>query len=344
MFECGLKMLAKKTVNETGRKHWKRRLRVGAGLVLLAFVVLNAIAYRHVWTMTHFASSGIRTLKPEALTPLQKLKVLFAGVTLPRPINLQTPSDFEMPYENVSLTNSRGIRLEAWRIRHPDSKGTVILFHGYGASKDILLPAARQFREQAYETLLVDFYGCGGSLGNETSIGFHEADDVLAAFQFARSQSLRQPVILYGVSMGAAAILTAVHRHRIEPEGLILECPFDRLLSTVQNRFRAMRLPTFPSAQLLVFWGGFQQGYNGFEFNPADYMREVTCPVLLLHGERDPRVTLPQMNRLVQNMNASSRYKVFAGLEHQSYVEARPDEWHRCVEEFLMPIRQSHAE
>jgi uncharacterized protein len=342
--EGGAMVFLKQTSNATRQKKCKHWLGVCGGLVLLTFMALNAIAYMHVWTMTHFARGGKRTPKPEALPSLQKLKVLFAGVTLPRPMNRQTPTDFELPYENLSLANSQSVRLKAWRIRHPDSKGTVILFHSYGASKDSLLPAARQFHELNYETLLVDFYGSGGSPGNETSIGFHEADDVLAAFQFARRQSPPQPVMLYGVSMGAAAILAAVHRHKIEPDALILECPFDRLLSTVQNRFRAMSLPSFPSSQLMVFWGGFQQGYNGFKFNPADYMREVHCPVLLLHGERDPRVTLPQMNRLAQNMNASGRYKVFAGLEHQSYIAARPDEWRQCVMDFLMTIRRAHAE
>jgi uncharacterized protein len=325
------------------KQHRKCRRWIGAGLVLMAFIALNAIAYRHVWTMTHFADGGPRTLKPEALNSLQKLKVLFTGVTLPRPVNLKTPHDFEMPFEKVMLANSRGIQLEAWRIRRPDSKGTVILFHAYTAGKDSLLSAAKQFHTLGYEAWLVDFYGSGGSAGSETSIGFHEADDVRAAYQSARRRSAKPPVILYGVSMGAAAILAAVHRYPIDADALILECPFDRLLSTVQNRFRAMSLPAFPSAQLLVFWGGIQQGYNGFKFNPADYMAEVRCPVLLLHGENDRRVTLKQMNRLAQNLNASSRYKIFAGLEHQSYVDAQPDAWRQWVAEFLAAIRRPQA-
>jgi hypothetical protein len=41
----------------------------------------------------------------------------------------------------------------------------------------------------------------------------------------------------------AAAILRAVSAHELSPDALILECPFDRLLTTVQNRFAAMRLP-----------------------------------------------------------------------------------------------------
>ena len=264
------------------------------GLVLLAFVLLNAMAYMHARAMTHFVSGGERTEKPEALTFSQKLQVLLEGVEMPRPVNRKNPADFGLAFDTMALTNLHGIRLEAWRIRQPSSKGMVLMFHGYGASKDSLLPAAKEFSEMGYETMLVDFYGSGGSQGNETSVGFHEADDVFAAFQFARQQSPDRPVVLYGSSMGAAAVLRAVHAHQIDPDALILECPFDRLLSTVQNRFKAMQVPAFPCAQLLVFWGGLQQGYNGFQFNPAEYASEVRCPVLLLHGDKDSRVTLAQ--------------------------------------------------
>ena len=317
---------------------WKRWLRFGAGFLLAAFIALNGMAYMHARAMTHFVSGGEKTPEPESLTLLQKLKVLGMGVRVPRPVNRQTPSDFGLTYETVTLTNARHIQLEAWLIRRPASRGMVLLFHGYTACKDSLLPAAVEFHQMGYDTLLVDFYGSGGSQGNETSVGVHEADDVLAACQWARRHSPDQPVILYGVSMGAAAILRAVHVDHIDPDAIILECPFDRLLSTVQNRFHAMHLPSFPSAQLLVFWGGVQQGYNGFGFNPAEYAREVHCPVLLLHGEKDPRVTLPQMNRLAKNLNSASRYHVFAGLGHQSYVSAQPEVWHNCVTDFLASV------
>jgi uncharacterized protein len=318
------------------KKCWKRLLKIFAGLVLSAFITLNAIAYMHVHAMTHFVDGGHRTSNPEALGYLNKIKILFTGVTVPRPVNLETPKGYDMPFETLALTNKRGLRLEAWLTTCANAKGTVILFHGYAAGKDSQLPAAAQFDTLEYETLLVDFYGSGGSQGNETSIGYHEADDVLAAFQFARRRSPRQPIILFGTSMGAAAVLAAIHRYNIDPDALILECPFDRMLSTVQNRFRIMQVPSFPSAQLLILWGGIHLGFNGFNYNPADYMREVRCPVLLMHGEKDRYVTLTQMNRLAQNLNPSSRCKIFAGLEHQSYVSAQPEEWSRCVAEFLL--------
>jgi hypothetical protein len=86
--------------------------------------------------------------------------------------------------------------------------------------------------------------------------------------------------------MGAAAILRAVHAHAIQPDGVILEAVFDTLLNTVRHRFRAMQVPAFPSAELLVFWGGRQWGFDGFEHNPSGYAASVHCPTLLMHGAR----------------------------------------------------------
>jgi len=317
------------------RPAWKRGLKFALGLGVAGFVGLNGLAYLHARAMTHYAPGGVRTQRPEALTLLQKIKVLTVGVRLPRPANDKTPADFGLPSETVTFTGAHGLRLEAWLIKQPASRGTVLLFHGYGSSKSALLLAAQDFTRMGYDALLVDHFGSGGSAGNTTSIGYHEADDVAAAFRFVREREPGRPVVLYGVSMGAVAILRAVAAHGIAPEAVVLECPFDRLLTTAQNRFAAMGLPAFPAAPLLVFWGGVQGGFDGLGFIPAESARQVRCPVLVMHGERDPRVTLPQMEQLVQNLNPSRQFKVFPGLAHQSYIAAAPDAWHGSVQDFL---------
>ena len=288
--------------------------------------------------MMRFSADKERTQEPEKLSIWQKAKVIVVGVNIPRPINRKTPADFGLSYETVNFMGAHGLQLEAWRVRHAEAKGTVILFHGYTASKDSLLPAAQEFSTLGYDTLLVDFYGSGGSAGNETSVGYYEGDDVAAAFRFARENQPGGPVILYGISMGAAAVLRAVHAHDIRPDALILECPFDRLLTTVQNRFAAMHLPSFPAAQLLVFWGGVQQGFNGFNYNPADYLRAASCPVLLMHGGEDSRVKLSEANNLARNLNERSSFKVFPGVPHQSYVVDQAEEWRASVGELLQKL------
>lgn len=83
-------------------------------------------------------------------------------------------------------------------------------------------------------------------------------DDVAGSMAYVRAISPHQPLILYGQSMGGAAIMRAIDVNDIQPDAIIIEAVFDKMLSTVQNRFSAMGLPSFPGAHLLVFWGGVQ--------------------------------------------------------------------------------------
>jgi pimeloyl-ACP methyl ester carboxylesterase len=135
--------------------------------------------------------------------------------------------------------------------------------------------------------------------------------------------------------MGSAAILRACQQALIHPACLVLECPFDRLLSTVENRFTLMGLPSFPFARLLVFWGGLEQGFNGLDHNPREYARAVTCPTLFLHGEDDPRVTKPQAEDIFNQLSGPKHLELFEHVGHQSFLSARPERWKHCVQAFL---------
>jgi alpha-beta hydrolase superfamily lysophospholipase len=313
----------------------RRKLKIAGVLAVLLVVAINAVAFLHARAMTHFVALGERTPPPEQMTTGQKLRVLFAGVRVPRPENRQTPREVGLDFETVNFAGAGGIQLEAWHTRPPAPRGIVLLFHGYSASKESLLAAAQVFHELGCETLLVDFYGSGGSGGNGTSIGYHEAADVAAAYAWAQKRPGRPPIFLYGASMGAAAILRAVHVQGIEPAALILECPFDRLLTTTRNRFTAMHLPSFPFAQLLVFWGGVQEGFNGFKHNPAVYARSAHCPTLLLSGERDPRVTVEQIRNIFDQLSGARSLAIIRNLGHGSAVSPQHTKGRQSVRTFL---------
>jgi alpha-beta hydrolase superfamily lysophospholipase len=194
-----------------------------------------------------------------------------------------------------------------------------------------------------YACFLVDFPGSGGSAGRATTIGYREADDVARAADYVRGRWPGRRLLLYGQSMGSAAILRALAVHKVAAGAAVLECPFDRLLSTVKARFAVLGVPAFPYAQLLVLWGGWQLGFNGFRHNPVDYARGVTCPVLLLHGTNDPRVTRAQVESIYRNLRGDRRIHYFDGLEHESYVLHRPQEWKECVGGFLSTALSSSA-
>ena len=312
------------------RAHPKSSLAWGGGLIFLA---MNAVAFMHAWRFTHYGESGERTGRPESLSFWTKGRLLLTGVSVPRPLNSARPG---RPFETHFFSTSDGLTLEAWHIPHPAPKGMVLMFHGYGGVKSHLLAEADAVHAMGFDTFLVDFRGCGGSDGSETSIGFHEADDVAAALAFVRSELGAGKVFLFARSMGSAAVLRAVAVHDLKPDGIIVACPFDRLSTTVKNRFRAMGAPTFPGTQLLLFWGGVQQGFWGFDHNPVEFAAGVSCPTLHLQGDEDSRVTPEQARSIFENLAGPKTYVEFKEVGHnRSYLASDPETWIRVVSTFL---------
>jgi hypothetical protein len=345
----------------------KRRLTILLALLLGGFVAWNAVAYRQAWAMMHFTADNIRTEKPENLALGQKIKVLFCGVKLPRPHASLSPDTVGPACRAVTIPGANGIKLGAWycpappeggtpnsvrwpgaspstlpvgssafpRLPGPASNPLVILFHGYSGDKTGLVPEARAFLDMGCSVLLVDFRGSGDSSESYTTVGFYEAEDVAAAADYARKQLPPARTILYGDSMGAAAILRAVAGCGAQPDAIIVEGIFDKMLNTVRHRFEVMGVPAFPSAQLLVFWGGVQFGFNGFAHNPVQYAAAVRCPILFLHGAADPRAHLEDARRVFAAVSAPKRFQEFPNLGHESAVARFPAGWKAAVGQFL---------
>ena len=309
-----------------------RLLRRGLWALGLGLVALNAVVALHAWRFTHLsASDGPRTLNPEQLTRAERLKVLLTGLRNPKPINLGPPA---FPYEDVVLRSKNG-RLAAWFGPLPAARGVVILCHGYTSDRSRLRPEAGYFRRLGYAVLLLDFSGNGASAGYQTTVGYREADDVVAAYKWAQARQPGRPVVLYGVSMGAVAILRAEAKLGLRPAANILECPYGSMLQTARNRFIAMRLPPFPLANLLVLWGSLENGYWAFGLNAGEYARRVPTPTLLLWGTADPRVTRAETDTIFAHLAGPRQRVDFAGTGHEPYWPRHPRQWQEAVARFL---------
>ncbi|MBN1670011.1 MAG: alpha/beta fold hydrolase [Kiritimatiellae bacterium] len=310
-----------------------------AVLALAGFVLLNASAFMHAYRMTHFAQAGTRTASPERLSVVQKAGVLLTGVRIPKPRLGGSPADHGLSGEEVRLTTPDGIDVAAWHVPVQDGLGTVVLFHGYTSCKAALLPQAKLFHALRWDALLVDFRGCGDSSGRVTTLGALEARDVAAAVDWLRLRRPGRPIVLFGRSMGAVAVLRAIATQAVAPPaGLVLECPFDRLLTTITHRFRVMGVPAFPSAHLLVFWGGVQHGFNGFAHNGVDYARAVSGPALVLHGADDPRVQVAEVEAVRAALGGPAQLHIFKNVPHGSYIEANPAEYRRVLSRWLATL------
>jgi alpha-beta hydrolase superfamily lysophospholipase len=225
-------------------------------------------------------------------------------------------------------------RIECWSIKSKESRGTVVLFHGFGGHKSAMLDKSDEFLKMGYNTLLVDFMGSGGSEGNQTTIGFDEAEQVRSCYNHLVKQG-EKSIVLFGTSMGAVAILKAIDAFNLNPAAIITECPYGTMYETVCARFKTMNVPAFPMADLLVFWGGVENGFWAFGHNPVDYAKGVNCPTLLLYGAKDEKVSQKEIDLLFRNLNTEKELKVYPEAGHENYFNNYRQEWVGDVGAFL---------
>lgn len=313
----------------------KQFLKKVSWVILFIFLFMNVVAFFHAYKFTHFAGSSLsKTKDPKQLTTLDKLEAAVFGVNNPRPIAKKIPTQ---DFQTIQIESNKMIA--CWWIKSENPKGTIVLFHGYSGEKSSLLERANVFRDLGYNTLLVDFMGSGGSEGDQTTIGFHEAEQVKSCYTYLKSQESHD-IYLFGTSMGAVAILKAIHDDDIAPAGIIIECPFGSLYQTTCARFANMGLPCFPMAGLLVLWGGIQNGYWAFSHNPVSYAPSVRCSTLLLYGEQDDKVSREEIHAIYNNLSGPKVLKTYPSAGHDNYLEKYKQQWVWDVTAFLKEIQK----
>ena len=312
------------------RKKGMKKIYKQLGYTLLfVFIVMNIVTFFHAYKFTHFANTGAPKTKPENLTTSQKAGILLFGVNNPKPVNKQVPSQ-----KFTTLHLKSNVTIECWSIKTPNAKGTVVLFHGYAGKKSDMITKSDEFIKMGYSTLLVDFMGSGGSGGNQTTIGYREAEEVKTCFDYLTNQGVKN-IYLFGTSMGAVAILKAIDDYQIQPKAIIIECPFGTMYKTVCARFTVMKVPTIPLAGMLMFWGGLQNGFWAFSHNPETYAKNVNCPTLLLYGEKDSRVSREETDAIYTNLPGIKELKTYPLAGHEDYIKQYKEQWVGDVNAFL---------
>lgn len=305
-----------------------------AGWVLLVQIILiNISAALYADKLTRYFENIPDNYSNSSGNVFTKSWKLFTGPRYAKPGIQHFPV---RPYDTVKLVTKRGYMIDAWYIQ-PDSvsKGTVILFHGIGGTKSLLMDEANDFLYMGYDVLLVDFRGHGNSSGYRTTIGVKEAEEVKLAFDFIKDKGEKN-IFLYGMSMGAVAITRAMHNYKLQASGLILEAPFWSLQTYLKTRARQLGFPSQPFAFFTTFWIGVENGFGGFKHKTARYVKSIDCPVLYQWGTLDEFVDESEMNRIYgATPSKNKKLAVYNGALHESLLRREPAKWRNETEQFL---------
>lgn len=300
--------------------------------VLILFILINIITAFHAYKFTHFYENGEITVKKnEDKTGWDKTKEALFGIKAVKQKNTVIPDSGS---HTVYLTTKNKLKLEAWYIPADSAKGTICMFHGHGGNKSGVYKEAQEFKKLGYNTLLVDFRAHGNSEGNTCTIGYDESEDIKLAYDFVKAKG-ENNIILWGISMGGAAVTKAMNDYPLQPKKVILEMPFGSIKTAVEGRIKMMKIPPQPLATFIIFWGGVQNGFWAFKMKPFEYAKKINCPTLIQTGKNDPRVSLSEIESILKNIAAEKKLVVYENSGHESLCKKETEKWVKEVAEFL---------
>lgn len=234
----------------------------------------------------------------------------------------------KVPCERVTIRSFDGLTLGARYYHVSDSAPVQIQVHGYRGSaiRDFCggCPIALQL---GFNVLLVDQRSHGQSEGRVISFGILERFDVLSWIDYARTRfGADVPIVLAGVSMGAATVLTCTGMDLPKNvRGVVADCPFSDPQQIIAKVGRDLHLPSkllMPLVRLSAKW------FGGFDVSAASALESVgrtQLPVLIIHGE-DDRFVPCDMSRALKAANpACVTLETFPGAGHGlSYILDEP--------------------
>jgi pimeloyl-ACP methyl ester carboxylesterase len=260
--------------------------------------------------------------------------------------------------QKVSFYTRDGIRIAAWFERPwiiARPLGTIILVHGAQGNKTGMASYGGLLLQRGFSVLLPDLRAHGESSGNYTTFGYREAADVVAAIAWVKQHSGGGPIVLFGYSAGAVAVLHAAAQSP-DVAAVVVDSPYLDL-SDVLNResdFVAaapqhagvsagyrfqLWLFTRPWMSGLARWVYRIRAGVPFESPEADLLAAVgkirRPAVLYLAAERDPVVPAEQTRRLFNATASSNKQLVFQPGAYHSGMVGNPRRYLATLTGFL---------
>ena len=237
-----------------------------------------------------------RVIKMLILYILLGLVLLLAGIrlVLPRFVFFPsssirtTPVELNLPFEDVDLISPDNVRLHGWYVPAPQTRATLLFFHGNSGNMSHRLESIKIFHDLGLSVFIISYRGYGQSEGRPSIRGVNL--DALAAWQWL-TEDRKIPadkIVVFGRSLGGA-VATELMRS-VKPGALILESTFSSLAD----------MSPFP-APIAPFLMG------GDFWNSAKTAASLSIPTLVIHSPQDEVVPYSQGRRLYEAVGSGEK-------------------------------------
>ncbi|MGB3508408.1 MAG: alpha/beta hydrolase [Microcoleaceae cyanobacterium] len=228
-----------------------------------------------------------------------------------RLIFLPRPSSYQENGQFVKLQSDNTVQITGVYLPNPQAKYTILYSHGNAEDLGEILPRLRDLRNIGFSIFSYDYQGYGTSQGRPSVKGAYQ--DINAAYKYL-TQQLGIPanqIIVYGRSVGGGPSVDLASRKPVA--GLVIESSFT-------TTFRVLtRIPIYPFDK----------------FPSIDKIKNVNCPVLVMHGNADRVIPFSHGQQLFATANQPKLSFWVEGAGHIDLLEVAGEEYVKVMGEFV---------
>lgn len=243
-----------------------------------------------------------------------------------------------LPYEQVYIRSRDGLKLAARYYHFHDGGPVQIQFHGYRGN------ALREYsggnvlaQELGYNSLVVDERAHGKSEGHTISFGVLERFDCLDWIEYVNNRfGADTPVILSGVSMGAATVLMASELD-LPPNvaAITADCPYSSPGAIIRKVCRDVGIPGWLAYPFVALGGWVFGGFQLWKSSAVEAVKNTKIPIQLIHGEDDRFVPCEMSREIYDACAGPKRLITFPDAGHGlSYLVDTP-KYHQAFKSFM---------
>lgn len=221
------------------------------------------------------------------------------------------------------------------------SEKTVLLVHGLMGCYLDRLCDARIYYERGYNVLAVDCRGHGESEGKYRTLGYWDGQDIICWAEYLIKEKGQQTIILDGVSMGGATVLSASGDQKLPPQvkGIISDCAYTSIYEIFKYQMeKFMKLPKVPFLNLMELYCNKIAHISLIARSPRDSVKHAKVPILLIHGVDDEFVPYEMSQALKHACKAPKRMYSVKGAGHGTARLTDPEGCRGIIEQFLETI------
>ncbi len=230
---------------------------------------------------------------------------------------VQTPADYDLPFEDIWFTSNDSIRLHGWLIPASPSNHILLFCHGNAGNISHRLDNVRLLNQRGISVFIFDYRGYGRSDGSISEKGFYL--DSEAAYEVASkwAEKHKAKLIVFGRSLGGIA---ATHLGATKGcDGLILESTFTNMGAMARAHY------PLPFAESLL----------KDRLNAVGEIDQVRAPILFFHGDKDGIVPIRLGRGLFEAAPNPKEFVVIPGAGHNDTFYVAGKGYFDKLESFL---------